>query len=300
MNKWLNKHINNTGYLPNTESSKNSYNIIPSNNITMNTVPIDIIAYPNVGKPQYLEANSGNYNFPNADYVTEIPVAQNGGIVNKYPLRYQDNIPNTEFVQPVQITPEQARQNQLEVIRKSSVQPQLNQQQVRAKVLQPLNKQQIIDNRVKHPTTDPIHPEYVAPSDRGKIAMKSLELAGMLSLPYDVLAVPGLINSGFKGFGKQSVKNINNNINRNSLEQLPNIYSQLTLKGNRHIPQTVIEDASVKGLIPKDVPIEYSKGLNPDYPVTPNKWLDGYKSNFGKMEKGTVNSKGITNIFYKQ
>lgn len=72
-------YINNTGYLPQFKTSQNPYNIIPSNDITMNGVPQDLLAIPNVGKPQVMPANSGKYKFPNATHVTEIPLAKNGG-----------------------------------------------------------------------------------------------------------------------------------------------------------------------------------------------------------------------------
>lgn len=71
--------INNTGYLPQYATSDNPYNIIPSNDITMNGVPHDVMAYPNVGKPTLMKQNGGKYTFPGAQYVTEFPVYQDGG-----------------------------------------------------------------------------------------------------------------------------------------------------------------------------------------------------------------------------
>ena len=72
-------NITNTGYLPDSPDRFNPYNIIPSNNITMNTVPHDILAIPNKGKSKVMKKNSGKYKFPQADYVTEIPLYQSGG-----------------------------------------------------------------------------------------------------------------------------------------------------------------------------------------------------------------------------
>lgn len=68
--------INETGYLPSYETSLNPFNIIPDNLITMNGVPQDLVAIPNVGDPVFMPANSGNYTFPNASYVTEVPTKQ--------------------------------------------------------------------------------------------------------------------------------------------------------------------------------------------------------------------------------
>lgn len=67
-------NINETGYLPEFESSNNLFNIIPSNNITMDGVPQDLLAIPNNGKPQILPANSGKYNFKGASAVFEMPI----------------------------------------------------------------------------------------------------------------------------------------------------------------------------------------------------------------------------------
>lgn len=71
--------VNNTGYLPQYETSNNPYNIIPSNNLTMNGVPHDVMAYPNNGQPQLMKAGGGKYTFPEADYVLEVPKYQQGG-----------------------------------------------------------------------------------------------------------------------------------------------------------------------------------------------------------------------------
>ena len=89
LGKWVNGGlINNTGYLDNYKTSNNPYNIIPSNNITMNNVSRDIIAYPNVGLPRLMKANSGRHYFPEADYVTEVPQYRR----NEIPI-YNQNSP---------------------------------------------------------------------------------------------------------------------------------------------------------------------------------------------------------------
>lgn len=70
-------NINNTGYTPGTASYNNPYNIIPSNDITMENTPFDVMAYPNNGQPTLMKAG-GKYKFPGADYVTEVPMQQGG------------------------------------------------------------------------------------------------------------------------------------------------------------------------------------------------------------------------------
>lgn len=92
--------ITNTGYLPDSPDRHNPYNIIPSNNITMKKVPYPIMGYPNVGQPIQMMPGQ-DYNFPNADYVTEVPMMQRGGMINDlmpYPTYNMNNIynPNTQ------------------------------------------------------------------------------------------------------------------------------------------------------------------------------------------------------------
>jgi hypothetical protein len=53
---------------------------IPSNDITMKDVPYPVMAYPNIGEPQMMYPEQ-NYNFPDADYVDEVPMAKYGGLV---------------------------------------------------------------------------------------------------------------------------------------------------------------------------------------------------------------------------
>jgi hypothetical protein len=75
--------VNNTGYTKGTSTESNPYNIIPSNQITMENVEYPVLGIPNNGNP-ILMLPDNNYSFPNSNYVTEIPMGQKGGkIVNK-------------------------------------------------------------------------------------------------------------------------------------------------------------------------------------------------------------------------
>jgi hypothetical protein len=66
--------INTNGYLKNSPNRFNKLNIIPNKNITMNNVNIPLLLKPNKGKAIIAMPNSGNYNFPKADFVTELPL----------------------------------------------------------------------------------------------------------------------------------------------------------------------------------------------------------------------------------
>jgi hypothetical protein len=85
------KNINNTGYLDNSDTKHNPYNIIPSNNITMDGVSIPLLLMPDGDKARVVMPHSGEYNFPNSQYVTEIPLAQKGRKVYPQPTT-QDSI----------------------------------------------------------------------------------------------------------------------------------------------------------------------------------------------------------------
>jgi len=74
------KNINTTGYLDDSDTKHNPYNIIPSNNITMDGVSIPLMLMPDGDKARVVMPNSGEYNFPNSQYVTEIPLAQKGRV----------------------------------------------------------------------------------------------------------------------------------------------------------------------------------------------------------------------------
>ena len=95
-------NINNTGYLDNTETSKNSFNIIPSNIITMKGVsrPLTLVPIVN-GKPLYSKkiiAKPGDpdINFGNdVEGVLELPYAQIGMMTNPMFLNAFNGILNT-------------------------------------------------------------------------------------------------------------------------------------------------------------------------------------------------------------
>lgn len=69
-----------SGYLPGSPDRNNPYNVIPSNLITMNTVPHDILGIPDKGTPRVMKADSGLHKFTGADSVLEIPMMKQGGI----------------------------------------------------------------------------------------------------------------------------------------------------------------------------------------------------------------------------
>ena len=97
----MNNYINNTGYLDNTETSKNSFNIIPSNIITMKGVsrPLTLVPIVN-GKPLYSKkiiAKPGDpdINFGNdVEGVLELPYAQVGMMTNPMFLNTFNGIMN--------------------------------------------------------------------------------------------------------------------------------------------------------------------------------------------------------------
>lgn len=72
-------YVNNTGYTPGTDTFNNPFNIIPSNNITMENTPFPVIGYPNNGVPKVMKPGN-RYTFPEASSVLEIPLLQNGGL----------------------------------------------------------------------------------------------------------------------------------------------------------------------------------------------------------------------------
>lgn len=79
--KQLGGPISTTGYLPDSPDRFNKYNIIPSNIITMDTVPHDVLAIPDKGKPKLMKKNSGLHKFTGATSVTEFPMMQVGGSI---------------------------------------------------------------------------------------------------------------------------------------------------------------------------------------------------------------------------
>lgn len=70
--------VNTTGYTPGTPTFSNPINVIPSNNITMQNTPFNVLGIPNVGSPRMMQPGS-EYIFPKASYVTEVPMFQYGG-----------------------------------------------------------------------------------------------------------------------------------------------------------------------------------------------------------------------------
>ena len=121
----MNNYINNTGYLDNTETSKNSFNIIPSNIITMKGVsrPLTLVPIIN-GKPLYSKkiiAKPGDpdINFGNdVEGVLELPYAQIGMMTNPMFLNAFNGILNTPmpkyFAPPTPPTLEEYQKQQSE------------------------------------------------------------------------------------------------------------------------------------------------------------------------------------------
>lgn len=76
--------INKTGYTPGYDTEKNPVNYIPSEDITMANTPYPLYATPldengnPIGKGMIMQPG-GEYKFPNAAYVAEIPIFAKGG-----------------------------------------------------------------------------------------------------------------------------------------------------------------------------------------------------------------------------
>lgn len=66
------------GYKRNSPDVNNPYNIIPSANITMDGVDIPVRGYGNNGVVQDMTPGTQHYDYGNADYVVEVPMAQDG------------------------------------------------------------------------------------------------------------------------------------------------------------------------------------------------------------------------------
>lgn len=85
--RFNNNNINQLGYTDNTNTMYNNFNVIPSNNITMQNTSFPVIgqgvdANGNpVSQPVVMQPGQ-NYQFPNATYVEETPQFQNGGSYN--------------------------------------------------------------------------------------------------------------------------------------------------------------------------------------------------------------------------
>lgn len=67
------------GYKRNSPDVNNPYNIIPSADITMKDVDFPVRGYGNNGIVQDMIPGKENYNYGDADYVVEVPMAKTGG-----------------------------------------------------------------------------------------------------------------------------------------------------------------------------------------------------------------------------
>ena len=70
--------VTSTGYWPDSPDRNNDFNIIPSNEITMEGMDIPLMGMDNLGNTQYMTPGN-NYTFPGS-YVTETPIAKKGGM----------------------------------------------------------------------------------------------------------------------------------------------------------------------------------------------------------------------------
>jgi len=75
-------NVTNTGYWPNSPDRNNDYNIIPSNEITMEGMNMPLIGISNTGDIRVMRPNE-NHKF-NGNYVTEFPMNNNAIFLGKY------------------------------------------------------------------------------------------------------------------------------------------------------------------------------------------------------------------------
>ena len=75
----ITQYISVEGYKSDSPDVNNPFNIIESNNITMEGVDFPVRGYGNNGMIQDMKPGESNYNFKDADYVVEVPMAQDGG-----------------------------------------------------------------------------------------------------------------------------------------------------------------------------------------------------------------------------
>lgn len=91
--RFNNQNINQLGYTDNTDTAYNNFNVIPSNNITMQNTSTPIVGqgldqYGNpITQPVVMQPGQ-DYQFGNASYVEETPMYQAGGYYND-PRAYQ-------------------------------------------------------------------------------------------------------------------------------------------------------------------------------------------------------------------
>jgi LysM repeat protein len=76
--KDITQHISVEGYKRYSKDINNPYNIIESSNITMEDVDFPVRGYGNNGVVQDMTPGAPHYDYGNADYVVEVPLAQNG------------------------------------------------------------------------------------------------------------------------------------------------------------------------------------------------------------------------------
>jgi hypothetical protein len=79
---WLKQYaqggkVSTKGYKKNSPDKNEPMLTIPSNRITMQDVGHPVMAYPSTGNPTLMHPG-GEYYFPHADHVTEVPIAQQG------------------------------------------------------------------------------------------------------------------------------------------------------------------------------------------------------------------------------
>lgn len=105
----LNKFISKEGYKANSPDRNNPFNIIPSNNITMEGVSHPVMGIDNMGNQQMMYPGA-NYQFP-GNVVTEFPMRQQGGTTAVPPVIEPTtyNINNTEVNDQTQQIPEKLR-----------------------------------------------------------------------------------------------------------------------------------------------------------------------------------------------
>lgn len=78
-------NITNTGYKKDSKDKNNDFNIIPSNNITMNNVEFPVLGISNIGDTKMMYPNN-KYTF-NGDFVTEFPQNNNNNMTKDQILK---------------------------------------------------------------------------------------------------------------------------------------------------------------------------------------------------------------------
>ena len=79
----ITQYISVDGYKANSPDVNNPYNIIESSNITMEGVDFPVRGYGNNGMVQDMTPGTQHYDYGNADYVVEVPMAAGGGSLPK-------------------------------------------------------------------------------------------------------------------------------------------------------------------------------------------------------------------------